>query len=158
MAAFDETALRLLGDKAAPLKSFPVAVAQCAGREDETDRLNELMDAFNQATQLANDLQSLKPDLEARRYTLPIAGAALEAGYEIGSHPPTDGLYGAVVSTASVLETHDRAHSLFERARVASDDLEIPDLSACLTWHINDLATSRARWQQILNGKADPHP
>ena len=102
LAPFDEVALRLVGDKAAPLKSFPVAVALCAGQDQEIERLNELMDDFNQAAQLANDLQSLRRDLESRHYTVPglaMGGVGLSGAGR--AHGP-EGLY-EMSRTRSVL-------------------------------------------------------
>ena len=131
-----------------------MAVALCAGQDQEIERLNELMDDFNQAAQLANDLQSLRRDLESRHYTVPIVGAALAVGYEPGAHPPIDGLYGALIGSGAVLETHAQARRLYELASAASDELGIGDLKDCLTWHLANLRQSEMRWERVFRRDA----
>lgn len=150
LVVVDEKAIRCCGDKAALLKTFPVGVALYAGQDDEIVLLDELMNDFNQAVQLTNDLQSLRRDLEVRHYTSPIANAALAVGYCPGTHPSIDGLYGALVTSSAVLDTHDEARRLYERARDAAEQLEIEDLKDCLTWHLSLLEESEMRWQRAI--------
>jgi hypothetical protein len=149
LAPFDQTALRYIGNKAALLKTFPVAVALRAGQEAQIDLLEELMDDFNVAIQINNDIQSLRSDLEVGHYTPPLVAAALAAGCELGAHPLPHGLRGSLLLSPAVAHTHALAHAYYEKARRLSARLGLDDLTAFIEWHMEDLRHSQEYWQGL---------
>jgi len=158
LAPFDEEALRHVGNKMAPFKTYPLAVALHAGQAHEIERIEAMMDALHTASQLRNDLDGLKSDVESRHYTPPIAQAALSVGYETGTHPPIEGLYGALFLSDAVVEIHALALQYFERAHQASVELGIDDLTDYLEWHMAELRKSAARWRDIRADRSIPCP
>lgn len=144
---FDDASLQQIGDKAALLKTYPTAVALHIGREDQIEKLEELVDALNVAIQLDNDIQSIRRDIESGHYTPPLVRVALEAGYDAGTHPPRHGLLGALFLTDGVVETHAQARTYYERARTISDELGIEDLTDFISWHLDDLRQSEEQWR-----------
>lgn len=155
----DDATLLQIGHNTALLKIYPVACALWLGKSEDIDRIIGMMDDFNTGIQITNDIQSLKRDLAARHYTVPIARAALAAGYEPGSHPPHDGLYGALALTDAVAKTHAMAIGRIEQARSVSEALEIDDLTGYFTWYLDTLHESGTYWQDLhLPSEENPTP
>ena len=157
LSPFDETDLLHIGRKAALLKTFPVAVALCAGREDQIGSIEALMDAFNTAIQLSNDIQSVRSDLEMGHYTQPLAAAALDAGFAPGTQPPQTGLLGSLLLSGAMGEAYELTKGYFERARVLSAEFGIDDLVAFIDWHMADMEKSAAHWRDLrIDGERLP--
>jgi hypothetical protein len=144
---FDEHALRQIGQKAALLNTFPTAVALWASQPYDIEPLTRMMEAFNTAVQLVNDLYSLPQDLEAQHYTPPIVQAALMAGFEAGTHPSVEELYGAVVLTDGVAHTCALALQYYERAFQISVSLGIDSLTEHLAWAMEEVRTLQTQPQ-----------
>ena len=141
LVPFDDEAFRHVGNKAAVLKTAPVAVALLANHQHEIERLLTMMDAFNIGVQLFNDVQSLRRDVESGHYTAPIVAAALAAGFQPGQRPPPGRLRGALAMTGAVQETSTQALAYLARARAAAIELGISDLAECIAWQEQRLAS-----------------
>jgi len=138
-----------IGRKAALLKTYPVAVALCSGRENQIGLIETMMDAFNTAIQINNDIQSIKSDLEIPHYTPPLAAAALAVGFKPETHPTKEELLGSLILSPALADSHQVARDYYLRARNASAELGIDDLTAFIDWHIDDLQKSAERWSEM---------
>jgi hypothetical protein len=136
---FDNRELLLVGHKAALLKSYPVAVALLAGKNEQVESIERLMDAWNIASQLRNDIRGLRNDLESRNYTFTIAMAALACDEIAGTHPPVENLYGALALSDGLKQTFDTSLEYYGKAVNLSKELGIDNLSRCLEWHIDEI-------------------
>ena len=149
LAHFDDQALLLIGRKAALLKTYPVAVAQYTGREDQIAEFEAIMDSFNTAIQINNDIQSINRDLAMGHYTHPLVAAATAAGYGLGTHPPQDALLHSMIISTALVASHRKANAYYKIALQQSRELAIDDLTAFIEWHIEDLAQSEERWSAL---------
>jgi len=143
---YDDSAIQDLGAKGALLKIYPFAAAHLSGREEELDDLERLTDELNIAVQICNDLHNLRSNLENRKYTLPIAEAAILQGYEPDSHPSIDALYGVVALSDSLPESHERALHHFREAQEISARLEIDHLTDYIELQISQVEGALRRW------------
>ena len=149
LADFTDADLLHIGRKAALLKTYPVAVALYAGRAHQLDRIETMMDDFNTAIQINNDIQSIKSDLEIPHYTPPLAAATLAAGCKPGTHPSKGELFGSLIISQALPDAHQVARDYYLRARDASAELGIDDLTTFIEWHIDDLQQSAEHWSEM---------
>lgn len=137
---FDLEDLRLfVGNKAALLKIYPVAVAMIADRERDIERLEAMMDAFNIASQLSNDISGLRRNVEFGQYTYPIARAALAAGCDFGSQPAPDIVYGSLLFGDALNETCSLAIEYYQQVLDNSAELGFADINDCARWQVERL-------------------
>ena len=144
---FTETDLLHIGRKASLLKTYPMAVALHTGQEGRLERIEAMMDAFNTAIQINNDIQSLKKDLENAHYTLPLVTAALAVGFEPETHPASESLLRCLAFSPAVADAHRVAHEYYLSARHISVELGIGDLTTFIDWHVDDLESSEQDWR-----------
>ncbi len=149
LAEFSTTDLLHIGRKAALLKTYPVAVALCFGKEEQIISIEKMMDNFNTAIQINNDIQSIKNDIETPHYTLPLVNAAVNAGFKVGTHPTNDELLCSLALSRAVPDSHQIACNYYLNARNASVSLGIDDLTQFIDWHIEDLQESADHWSGL---------
>ncbi len=149
VAEFSTTDLLHIGRKAALLKTYLVAVALRFGKEEQIDAIEVMMDNFNTAIQINNDIQSIRTDLETPHYTPPLSGAILAAGIKLETHPTREEMKGSLILSNAVVESHSLAKMYYMRAKDISVELGIDDLTSFIEWHLDDLQTSEDYWQDV---------
>jgi len=147
LRAFEEDDLRHIGNKAALLKTFPLAVALYADQHEQIEDIEAMMDAFNIGIQLSNDIQSVRSDIESGHYTPPLARSALQIDLAPGTHPDQQTLLGSLMLSDALVETHDQALTYFSSSRQAAEDMGLGALVHFINWHIDDLKKSQEKWR-----------
>jgi len=168
LQSFGDDDLHHIGNKAALLKTFPLAVALHVGQKEQVNDIETMMDAFNIGIQLSNDIQSVRSDIESGHYTPPLTQAAFSIGLEPGTHPDKQTLVGSLMLSDALVETHDQALAYFGNARQRATDMGLQALVTFIDWHVNDLEESREKWratrvdetivQQLQQAQALPLP
>ena len=113
LTPYGERDLLHIGHKAALLKTYPIAVALYMGAENHMGAIGRLMDTFNTAIQLQNDIQSIKEDIESAHYTYPLTSVTLDLGHSANTHPSKGDFQEALIFSDSLVQRSGMSCEVF---------------------------------------------